>query len=291
VVAAAPGSPAPPPSAALAPPTGVPVPRATPRSLGQRHRWIAPAAGIAIGLGVVLAVVWAFPASTSPSPDVPYSEAVSSSESLAHASRGGNWTVLAAVGVDQRLTSALPLSALASELASVLGSTCSLSSWNGSALPASVLVPSYSGAFSAGVAPFWAIFLYQASSGAMVAVEDLNGSARPLATLSGSACLSGSGGPSLLPPKVADSPAVAGVAWAADGQAVVAQDPNLTSMAMTAFGGGSIEGYRVPGVWAFAYAPCDPLEGGTVSETTFFSVLNLTSGAFSFGFSYAIDCP
>ncbi len=280
-----------PPSPAAHPPGPPSVPRSSGAPGGRRRRLRtlgAVVGAVAVAVVVLLAAVhegWF--ASHARSDAVPSASAISGSQSVAQSDLGGNWTVLAAVGVEQRISTAVTLE----NLSSLLGTDCSPRSWNSSPLPSSIIVPAYGGSFSSGLSPFWMVFLAQGSTSTVAAIEDLNGTSSPVALVGGTGCPVDSSSFSPLPRGAVDSSTAASVAWDAAGASWVARDGNLSSVTMIAVGGGSYDSFAVPSSWVFDYAPCDPLGGGTVSETSFVAILNLTVGAFTASTTYSLDCP
>ena len=270
---------------------GVPAGSAPPPRAPPRQRRLAGwGAGTAIAVVVVVltAALWtgARPSTVSGS-GVPFSQAEATSVAAVVAAVGGSWTVLGAVGLDERTTSSVPTS----NVSDLLGANCTASGWNDSALVPTLPVPVFSGSFASGRAPFWLVYLAPSAPGPFALVEVLNGSAIPLARVGGTGCAGGVAGDRSLPPATVDSPAVAETAWSADGQSWVQTDPNLTSLALAAFGGGSYSGVAYPGLWGIVYSPCNPFLGGTVEEPMFVAVLNLTTGAMNLPFTYHLDCP
>jgi len=124
-----------------------------------------------------------------------------------------------------------------------------------------------------------------------MAVAVLNGTAQPLAAIQGAHCPLTDGSAPPLPTGTSDSPAVAGKAWDDFGRSWVSVEPSLTSMTMVAFAGGVLYGVPAPGAWAMIYSPCDPLVGGSTSQTAFIAGYNLTSGALEGSFTHALQCP
>lgn len=217
---------------------------------------------------------------------MPFSRAASASVVSVSSVVGGSWTVVGAAGLVERT----PTTVSTANVSALLGATCAASPWNGTSIPAVLSVPTYSGGFDSGVAPFWLVFLANAATGTYVLVEVLNGTAAPLAKIGGTGCGgSGTSGRSL-PSGTVDSPVAARTVWADAGNGWVDQDPGLTSLTMGAFGGGSYLGMSYPGVWGFVYSSCNPLGGGSTQQPAFVAAVNLTTGLLTAAFSYHVDC-
>lgn len=200
---------------------------------------------------------------------------------------GGTWTAIGGFGLDERSVTTVPTS----DLAGLLGTDCVATPLDGQAPPTAVIVPSYSGSFGSGLSPFWVLFVTNSTPGVYVVVEVLNGTAEAIAQVGGSGCSFTGTTAVPLPDGILDSPAIASAAWDDLGQSWVTTAPNLTSVALGAFGGGTSSGVAVPGYWAVVYAPCDPLLGGSVQDSAFIALFNLTVGSLVDAFSHAVDCP
>jgi hypothetical protein len=216
---------------------------------------------------------------------VPFSKAEAASLAALASPAGPSWSVLGAVGLDERTAGTLSTA----NLSKVLGANCTASGWNGTVLPSSLTVPVFSGSFASGVSPLWLVFLAATTAPTYAIVEVLNGSAVPVANVQGTGC--GVAADQPLPKGALDSPVVAATAWNQDGEGWVQQDPGLTSLTMAAFGGGTYAGVAYSSLWGFVYSPCDPLAGGTVEKSVFIAALGLTTGTVSLAFSYHLDCP
>lgn len=256
------------------------------RSRSRRPVWgaVGAVAGAAV---VVVAVLWigSTPAS-SPGNGVPFSSGEVSALAAVTAQFGGSWSALGAVGMVQEF----PGEISATDLSELLGAGCTATSLNGSSSPAPIIIPTSPGGFDSGLAPLWLFFVAGPASDGLVVVEVLNGSAVPIDRIGGSGC-SASSMDRPLPGGTLDSPAVAATAWADDGKGWVTGDSALRSLTMAVFGGGSYSGVVESGLWAFVYAPCNPLGGGTVSMPIFVALLNLTTGSLTGSIPYHVGCP
>jgi len=258
-----------------------------PRS-GHRALW-ETAVPLAVGIGVVATLVatgvidWHPAASNS----VAFREAESLSLTAVSSGLGGSWSVLGAVGFDDRTATTVT----ASDLTDLLGSNCTASPLPGAPLSLSLVIPAFSGSFGQGVAPLWIVFVTSGSGGSFVVVEVAGGSASPLAKIGGTNCSFTRGTAQPLPATTVDSPLVAGTTWSEMGSSWVRVEPDLTSVTLAAFGAGTYLGVVESGVWAVIYAPCNPLLGGSVEETALLAAFNLTSGDLTASFSHGLDCP
>jgi len=279
------------PAAGASPPGSLspPLSLATVGRPPTRPHWWTVAVGVAAAVAVVLAIVlWGASAPASGSgTGVPFSRAEATALSAVGGRAGGSWTAIGAVGLDERSTLSVPTS----DLVQLLGSACTVGPWNGTSPPSVVTVPAFSGSFSSGFAPLWLLFENDATTGALVLVEVLNGSASPLAEVSGTGCSVSSVGAHSLPATTVDSPVVAKAAWTDDGSSWVSGDPALSSLTLAAFGGGKYSGVAYSSLWAVVYSPCDPLLGGSTQEPIFVATFNLTTGALGLAVPYHIDCP
>jgi len=285
------------PSGAAAPATGPSAPASSgppvsPATVGRspsRPPWWTVAAGVAVAVVVFLSVVlWGASAPASGSgPGVPFSRAEAAAMSAVGGRAGGSWVAIGAVGLDERSTVSVPTS----DLVQLLGTACTVGPWNGTMPPSVVTVPAFSGSFSSGFAPLWLLFENDATTGALVLVQVLNGSASPLAEISGSGCSVSSAAAHALPATTVDSPVVARAAWTDDGSAWVTGDPALSSLTLAAFGGGKYSGIAYSSLWAVVYSPCDPLLGGSTQQPIFVATFNLTTGALGLAVPYHIGCP
>lgn len=247
------------------------------------------AVGIAAAVLVVLAVVFAGGSVTTAAPGegVTFSDAESAALAAVIERAGGSWETLGAVGLDERNPSTIS----PANVSRLLGTSCAAEPWEGTALPATVGVPTFSGSFASGLAPLWLLFVNDASAGALVMVEVLNGTAVPLAQVGGTGCAASGTADRPLPSATVDSPVAARNAWSADGQGWVSGDSALTSLTLAAFGGGTYSGVAYSAVWGLVYSPCNPLLGGSTQEPMFVAALNLTTGTLSFALPYHLDCP
>ena len=214
-------------------------------------------------------------------------QAVSASLAAVASTLGGSWSVVGAIGFDERTATNLSVS----NISELLGANCTATPWLGGALPPSLVVPPFSGSFGSGLAPLWIVFVTDTSGGSIVVVEVLHGSAVPLAQVGGAHCQASGTKAHPLPATTVDSPVVAGTAWDELGSSWVKVEPNLTSLTMAAFGAGSYAGVAEPGVWGIVYSPCNPLQGGSTPQTAFLAVFNLTTGGLTDSFSHGLECP
>jgi hypothetical protein len=240
---------------------------------------------------VVVAVLWSGVLGTgrgSPGLSVPFSDARSLAETAADGFLPGSPVVVAALGLDERTGTTAHLT----NLTGLLGANCTFTPLPGRGSTTNVTVPAYSGAFSAGLAPFWAVLLSESSGGAATLVLVVNATALPVATVSGAGCLAGGLGSQPLPADTADSPTAAAAAWSFAGQDwSSAAGSSVQGVAMIAIGGGSFEGTTYEASWLTAYLPCDPLAGGTVSTPADVVVALLSSGFPVLSATHDVACP
>ncbi len=215
---------------------------------------------------------------------IPYSDARSLGGAAANGYLPGPWVVVGAMGLDERTGTTVS----EANLTSLMGSNCTLTPIVGAG--SSLVVPAYSGSFSAGVAPLWAV-LFGESGGPVLLVLVLNATAHAAATLSGSACSTGVASHAL-PNDTADSPVAAAAAWSYAGQSWAgAAGSSVQGMVMLALGGGTFEGTSYGASWITAYVPCDPLVGGTVATPADVVVALLSSGLPLLSATHDVDCP
>lgn len=219
--------------------------------------------------------------------DVPLSDALAKSLGLASSELGGSWSGVGGIGLDERTAGELSTA----NLTVILGANCTVTPWNRTSLPPAIAVPTYSGSFASGDAPFWAVLVKGSAPGEFAVVDVINGSAIPLATFSGASCGGGSSPARTLPGGMVDSPVAAANVWSADGSSWLRGDPGLSSLAMAAFGGGTYDGLTYSDIWGFVYSTCDPFLGGSTAEPGFLALVNLTTDAISLAFSHDFDCP
>ena len=266
-------------------------PSSTPRSPRRvRRAWWKAVLAAAVAAGIVAALLgtgvipWG---RSTANGSVAFLRADSKSLAAVAQALGGSWSVLGAVGFDERTAEDLSVS----NVSRLVGANCTLAALPGGTLPAALVVPSFPGSFGSGLAPMWIVFVTDLGAGSVVAVEVLDGSAVLLGQIDGTHCPSGSLGGHPLPATTVDSPVVAGTAWNEMGSSWVKADPSLTSLTMAAFGAGSYAGVAEPGVWGIVYSPCNPLLGGSTPQTAFLAVFNLTTGGLTDSFSHGLDCP
>jgi len=246
------------------------------------------AAPVVAGL-VVAAVVLSQVGTNAASlgPDVPFSDALAKSLSLAVSDLGGPWYGIGGIGLDERTSGAISTA----NLTTVLGANCTVTPWNATALPSTVAVPTYGGSFASGVAPFWAVLVKGSTAGAFAVANVINGSAVPLAKFSGTNCGAGPSPARVLPVGAVDSPTAAAKVWSADGSGWVSGDSGLTSLTMAAFGGGTYDGITYSDIWGFIYSACNPFLGGSTSKPGFAAIVNLTTDTVEAALPHSVDCP
>jgi len=201
---------------------------------------------------------------------------------------GGNWTLLSAFGLDERVGSTI----LVSTIATGSSATCAPGKITGYPLPTSLNVSAYSGSFGSGRAPFWLFLLRQSSTGPFLIAIDSDGSATPVAYLTGTTCTTDLEKVSPMPTPIVDSPGVASASWtgSADASGFVAGDPAIDALVMLATGSLTVDGITFSG-WGFEYAPCDLfLANSTVSESNYLAGFT-AGGTFEAAFSSHTDCP
>jgi hypothetical protein len=245
----------------------------------------------AVAALVVVALFWSGVLGTgrgSPGLSVPFSEARSLAEAAANDYLPGSPVVVAALGLDERTGTTVQLT----NLSSLLGASCTFTPLPGRGSTANVTVPAFAGAFSAGLAPFWAVLLSAGSGASATLVLVVNATALAVATVTGPGCLATVGGSSGLPEDAADSPTAAAAAWSYAGQGwSTAAGSSVQGMAMLAIGGGSFEGTTYEASWLTVYLPCDPLAGGSVATPAEVVVALLSSGFPLVSATHDVDCP
>ncbi len=247
---------------------------------------LAIALGSAVAVaGIAMGVIFL---SGPPAPNgVAFLAAGASGASALHSLLNGSWELAGGAGVEQPTPSTVSLS----NGSSLLGPNCTISLLPGAPPSGQLTIPAYHGPFTTGLAPFW-LLLYESPSGdsfAVVAVVE--GAPSPLATLSGANCSLTLAGVTPLPSGAVDSPVAARAAWAASGSGWVAADPGLTTLTMVAVGSGTFMGFSFVEVWLVQYAPCSPFTPGSVHETAFTDVLNLTTAGLVTSLPTATTCP
>lgn len=250
---------------------------------------------LAIGIAAVLIVAGALgaylllrpgPANLPPT----FREAEQEVNATAAGIQGGGWTALSAFGLDERTGSTISVALVVSRA----GSTCTAGAVGSNSVPTSLSVPSYSGSFGAGRAPFWVFLVRQASSGPFMLVQVSGGSTAPIALLSGSACTENLSAIDPIPTPFVNSPKIAHTAWTGsggvNGSAFVEGDPAIDTLVMLATGTADLDGYSFTG-WAIEYAPCGPFLGGTLSSEATYAMLFSATGASVAAASSTTECP
>lgn len=262
------------------------VPVAPPSRLRRRSIWWA--VGAVAAAGIALAALFATGAislgGSGRSSAVPFSVARSAGEASLDQDVGGNWTVVAATGVDDRSATTVSLA----NASSFLGTNCTPLGPPG---PSSISVPAYSGAWSLGLSPFWIVVLEDPSSGHYGLAAVVNGSTADEGELNGTGCSAALGSLSAVPSTAKDSPAAAKVAWDSEGATAVGVDANLSSETMIAIASYTHDSVTLTDEWIFEYAACGPFVTGTHSEAAFYAVVNLTTAEFVTALSMPTDCP
>jgi hypothetical protein len=255
----------------------------------RRSVWVAAGAIAVAGLSFVALVATGVITLGGPggSGAVPYSEARAASAATLAQNVGGNWTVVAATGVDDRSPTTVSLA----NASTFLGPNCTPVAPPGPPGPTELNVPSYSGPWSSGLSPFWILVLETTSTPRYGIAAVVDGSTEDSAPLNGTGCASALGTLTPLPPATVDSPTAAKVAWNSEGSMVVGVDPNLSSETMIAIGSYTHSGVTLTREWIVEYAACGPFVTGSVSDAAFVAVLNLTTAAFSTAISTSTHCP
>ncbi len=259
---------------------------------GRRAHSAAIEVGVvaAVAVVVLVALLWSGLLGSSagaPSLSIPYSDARSLAEASAEPYLPAGPLVLAAFGLDLRTATTVS----EANLSSLIGDNCSLSPVLAGGLTSSLVVPAYGGAWSAGVAPFWAVLLGESPGDTVLLVLVLNATAEPVATVSGSACLSGDAASSALPSDTADSPTAAADAWSYAGQSWSnARGSTVDAVVMAAVDGGSYDGLTYSASWLTGYLPCDPLIVGSVATPAELVLASLTTGSPQLSLTHDVDC-
>ena len=202
---------------------------------------------------------------------------------------GGGWSLLLAVGVDQRTAANVSVSGATNSTVA----DCTAKGIGGNPLPSSLNVPGYGESFGAGRAPLWLFVYRQPSSGDYVLADVLGSDALAVGQLTGTACTSNLSSFSPIPAKFSDSPSVAASAWSGsvDAQGFAAGDPAIDTLVMVAAGPSTDGPLSLPAGWVFDYMPCSPFATGTLTnETTFYAAFNAT-GAVLLSSTGHTGCP
>ncbi len=255
----------------------------------QRRRTVATVGAVtAVAVVAIVLLVWLLPTFNAPAAPAGLSYAGAEPIALAAVPPGfaASPVVLLGVGIDTKA----PTVFSATSLANNTTANCTVTRLSGYPASGSLEVPAYNGSFASGRAPFWG-FVFEAGASGPYAVIAVNGtSAVPLATLSGSQCGASLGGVKPLPAHVLDSPPAAQAAWDATGSNYVAQNPNASTLTMTAFGGAT-SGLLTTPAWLFVYAPCSPFGGGTVLTPAWIVAVGISSPSVLGSLSYQVNCP
>jgi len=198
------------------------------------------------------------------------------------ASRGGTWTVVAAIGVDSVAPLGVP-----SDLASTLGVSCPVT--NAASSPPSL--PADTGAYTTGDQTGWVFFLFQTASSTLLLSLVIGSSVTTLGTIVGSSCFTdfsyftGAVG-------VIDSPTVT-AAVATDAASFTSQLSEATSTLFFLSGASITEGtstVTLGAAWNVMYTNCSlSTESGSGLEFT--ATVNATTGAVTTnGGTHAIAC-
>ena len=279
--------------APAAPVASPPAPAGSVRPPSPRFRGRRPLV-IAVVVAVVLAGVLGalvVLGSSSPAPPPTFSQAWGEANGSVANVSGGGWTLLVALGLDQRTGATVSVAAATNTTASA----CTPVAIGSAPLPTNLTIPGYGGSFGAGRAPLWLFVYRQSSSGPYLLADVTGGGAAAVAELTGSACASNLSAISPIPAKFVDSPAVAASAWSGsvDASGFVAGDPAIDTLVMVAAGASTHGGFPLPAGWLLEYAPCGPFVTGTLTQETTFVAAFDASGSVVCGspFTSTTGCP
>lgn len=273
------------PSGALSSPA--PTGAGSPRSgLGRRRLLAIVVVAGFLATGILAAVV--FLGEGGPTPPPTFSQARAEMERAVGNYSGGGWTLLNALGLDERTGSTVTLSTITNRS----GTNCVPGSLSGFPLPSTVSIPSYSGSFSSGRAPFWFFLLRQPTDDHYLIVIATGSSATPVANLTGPGCAASAAAISPVASPLADSPTVAGDAWTgtANASAFVAGDPAIDSLILFATGTTTVDHVTFSG-WGLVYSPCPPFESGSTTNETTYVVAFSSAGGYDGSLTSTTGCP
>ena len=185
---------------------------------------------------------------------------------------GGPWQLVTALGY-------APAVEVQTSANSSLPTGCNVTS-AGEGLSTSVVLPAFAGSFSSGLAPWWGMIYYEATTAQLLVVDVVGGVATALLIASGS-CVSEFQKLAPIPSDAEDSPAAASAAWGQGGSAFVSAHSNLTlNLEIALIGGGSYGGAPIGPSWLVEYSPCLPLElgGPTGTQPAFEAVVDALTG-------------
>jgi hypothetical protein len=278
-VAAPSSNPAPTPaSSGSVAPAATPSPPASavsPRPLARR---LWPVIVAVVAVLVILAVI-AFAVLSGPSGGVnatpSFSGARSSAGSVASATPGGPWTLVAAAGV-------VSPAGLSSSINSSVDSNCTFTPSSSSGFPIPIHVPAY-GSYSTGGAPFWLMVYVDPAVPELLIVEVVNGTAQTLGTGTG-LCASSLSALHGVPTGALDSANTSAEVMSGGGSAFVAAHANLSmNLLMAVYGGGTIpdEGLDeglTGASWIYLITPCSESSQLSGKQPAYLALVNATTG-------------
>lgn len=234
----------------------IPPPVSPPRSPRRRRLW--PVAALAVAVIVVLSL-WAGgiltpSGSKGPSASVTYSQAAAIARSAATMVPGGPWVEVGAAGIDSQR-------GLSANLSATTTGNCSFTPAEVGPIPSGLTIPSYSGSFSSGSAPWWDLVYLNRGTQELLTVAVVNGTAQPLAVGTGP-CVESLLPYNNVPSSLPDSPTVASAVWNGGGSAFAAQHTNVPlNLVIGLFGGGTISSgsfgsLTLGASWIVSISPC-----------------------------------
>jgi len=228
----------------------------TPPTARRTRPWLLAALAIAIGLLVVLGLLYASgyfshagSAAGSSSPWVTYAGAESAAAGAATGTVGGPWLPVFAAAFVVAHAASIP----ASNLTTVLSAVNCTATWTGGTAP-TVSLPATPASAGVGHSGFW-IVGFRNSAGELLVASVLAGNASVLLTAGGSRCMSDVLSLVEIPSSIVDSPVAVANANAAGGAAFLSEHSNV-SQSWVVFGGVNFFGVA------------EGLQGWTIEDTT-----------------------
>jgi hypothetical protein len=227
---------------------------------------------------VILAVI-AFAVLSGPGGGVnatpSFTGARSSAGSVASATPGGPWTLVAAAGI-------VSPAGLSTSITSSVDTNCTFTPSGSTGFPIPVHVPAF-GSYSSGGAPFWLMVYVDPAVPEILIVEVVNGTAQTLGTATG-LCASSLAVLHGVPTDALDSANTSAEVMSGGGSAFVAAHANLSmNLLMGVYGGGTIPGEGIDAgltgaSWIYVITPCTESSSLSGKQPAYLALVNATTG-------------
>ena len=223
--------------------------------------------------------------------DLSYSQASGATDHVAQGVSGGPWHLVLAGAADMAREGWIPVNA-------TTGSGCTYTSLSSGGLPSGIYLPASSANYSSGVSAWWYMVYFQPASQEILLVDDVNGTAQPVMTATGS-CTSQFANYTTVPSTVVDSTTAASAVYSGanslfpSGSTFLSQHTNVRfNLFLGLLGGGSACRFTSGPCWGFEYTPCNPITGGgpAGSVPTYYALVNAADGSVLGAFPASASC-